>query len=54
MSETNSVSAELVTTLMAHILIDRKEILPAVFQNEDIAKGVLISGTHVEPRSAHS
>ena len=29
-------------------------MLPDVFQNEDVAKRVLIGGTHVEPRSAHA
>ena len=53
MSETNSVSAELVTMLAVHILIEGKEILPDIFRNEDIAKGVLISGTHIEPRNVH-
>ena len=24
------------------------------FRNEDIVKGVLISGTHIEPRSVHA
>ena len=52
MSETNSVFVELVTTLTVCILIDGREILPDVFfLNEDVAKGVLIGGTHVEPRS---
>ena len=37
-----------------HILIDEKDILPDIFGNEDIAKGVLVSGTHVEPRSVHA
>ena len=54
MSVPNSMFADLVTTLMVHILIDGKEILPDVFQNEDIAKGVLIGGTHVEPRCVHA
>ena len=53
MSVPNSVFADLVTTLMVHVLIDGKDILPDVFWNEDIAKGVLIGGTHVEPRSLH-
>ena len=50
----NSITAELVTTLTVCILIDRKEILMDIFRNEDIAKGVLISGTHIEPRSVHA
>ena len=36
------------------ILIMRKDILPDIFRNEDITKGVLVSGTHVEPRSVHA
>ena len=51
MSETNSMSTEPVTILAVHILIDGKDILPDVFRNEDIAKGVLVSGTHVKPRN---
>ena len=56
MSETNSVSAEPVTTLTVHVLIDEREILPfhLFFWNEDIAKGVLIGGTHVELESVHA
>ena len=48
----NVVLAELVTILMVHILIDEKDILLHVLQN-DVAKGVLISWMHVEPRSVH-
>ena len=47
---TNTVSTEPVTTLMVHILIDGKEILLYVLCNEDVAKGVLMSWTDVEPR----
>ena len=56
MSETNSVSAEptTTTTLTVHILIDGREILPDVLWNEAVAKGVLIGGTHEEPRSVHA
>ena len=39
------MSAESVTMLTVHILIDGKDILPDVFRNEEIAKGVLVSGT---------
>ena len=53
MSETNSVSAEPVTMLTVHNLIDGKEILLDVCSDEDITKWVLISGTHIEPRSVH-
>ena len=31
-----------------------KDILLDVFRNEDIMKGVLVSGTHVKPRSVHA
>ena len=54
MSETKSVSAELETTLTVCVLIDGREILLDVFQNEDVPKGVLLGGTHVEPRSVHA
>ena len=54
MSETNSVSTEPVTTLTVCVLIGGREILPDVFQNEDVAKEVLISGTHVKPRGVHA
>ena len=54
MSETNSITTELVTMLTVCVLIDRKDILLDVFRNEDIAKGVLVSGTHVKPRSVHT
>ena len=50
MSETKSLSAESVTTLTVCILIDGKDILPDDFRNEEIAKGVLVSGTQVKPR----
>ena len=49
-----SMSTKLVSTLIIHILIDWKEIPPDVFRNEDIAKGVSIGGTIVEPRSVHA
>ena len=52
MSETNF--AEPVTTLTVCVLIDRKEVLPYALQNEDVAQGVLMSWTHVEPRSVHA
>ena len=48
------MSAELVTMLTVCILIDGKDILPDDFRNKDIAKGVLVSGTHVKPRSVHA
>ena len=36
------------------LLIDGKDILLEVFRNEDIAKGVLVSRTHVKPRSVQA
>ena len=54
MSETNSESAEPVTMLTVCILIDGREILPDIFCNEDITKGVLINGTHIEPRGVYA
>ena len=36
------------------ILINGKDILLDVFRNEDIMKGPLVSGTHVEPSSVHA
>ena len=41
----NAMSTEPVTTLMTHVLIDGKEILPHALQNEDVTKGVLMSWT---------
>ena len=35
-------------------LIKGKDILFDAFRNEDIAKGVLVSGTHVKPKSVHA
>ena len=49
----NAVSTERVITLMACVLIDWKEILLHALQNEDVAKGVLMSWTQVEPRGVH-
>ena len=45
----NAVVTESVTMLTLCILIDRKEILLQVFQNKEVAKGVLMGRTHVEP-----
>ena len=50
----NAMSTELVTKLMVCILIERKEILLHVLQNEDVMKEVLISWTHVEPRGVQA
>ena len=54
MSETNSVTAEPVTTLTIHVLLEGRDILPEIFRNDDIVKGVLIGMTHIEPRSVHA
>ena len=54
MSETNSVTVELATMLTVCILIKGRDILPDIFRNEDIMKGVLIGMTHIEPRSVHA
>ena len=51
---TNAVSTDPVTTLTVCILIDGKEILPHVLCNEDVAKGVLVSLMHVEPRNVQA
>ena len=50
----NAMPTELITTLMVHILIDRKETLPHALQNEDVMKGVLMSWTHVKPKGIHA
>ena len=54
MSETNPMTTELVTTLTVCILIEGRYILPDVFRNEDIVKGVLIGATHMEPKSMYA
>ena len=54
MSETNSVTMELMTTLMVCILIEGRDILPDIFRNEDITKGILIGATHMEPRNVYA
>ena len=50
----NVVLTEPSTTLMVCMLIDGKEILLLALQNEDVAKGVLMSWTHVEPRNVQT
>ena len=40
--------------LTVHILIEERHILPAIFRNEDITKGILIGMTNVEPRNVHA
>ena len=52
MSETNSLTMELVLMLTVCILIKGRDILLYIFRNEDTVKGVLI--THMEPRSVHA
>ena len=42
------------TMLAVWVSIDGKEILPLELQNEDVAKGVLMSWTHMEPRNVHT
>ena len=54
MSETNSITAGLEMTLTICILIEGRDILPEIFRNDDIAKGVLIGVTQIEPRSVHA
>ena len=54
MSETNSITVEPVTILTVYVLIKGRDILPDIFRNEDVAKGVLIGITHIEPRSVHA
>ena len=44
----NAMSTEPITVLMVCSLIDGKEILPHVLQNEDVVKVVLMSWTHVK------
>ena len=50
----NAVLTERVTTLMVCILIDGKEILLQALQIEDVTNGLLMSWTHVEPRSVQA
>ena len=50
----NAVPMETSTTLMVHILIDGKESLPQVLQNEEVVKGVLMGWTHVKPKKVHA
>ena len=47
----NTVVTDSVTLLMMCVLINRKEILPQVLQNEEVVKGVLMGWMHVEPQS---
>ena len=47
----NAVPMETSTTLTVCVVIDGKEILLQVLQNEDVAKGVLMGWIHVEPKN---
>ena len=40
--------------LTVHILIDGKDNLLDIFRNQEIANGVLVSGTQVKPRSVYA
>ena len=50
----NVMVTESVTMLMVHVLIDGKEILPQVLQDKEVAKGVLMGWTYVEPKSVQA
>ena len=50
----NVVPTELSTMLMVHILIDGKEVLPQVFQNKEVIKGILIGWTHIKFHSVQA
>ena len=45
----NAMPTEANTTLMVHVLIDGKEILPQALHNEEVTKGVITGWTNVEP-----
>ena len=46
----NAMPTEASTTLMVHVLIDGREILPQAPHNEEVAKGVLMGWMNVEPK----
>ena len=46
----NVMFTEANTTLMVHISIDGKEILPQAHYNEEVPKGVITGWTNVEPK----
>ena len=50
----NAVVTESVTMLTVHILIEEKEVLLQVLQNEEVPKGVLMGWMHVEPWSVQA
>ena len=50
----NAVPMETSTSLTVCILIDGKEILLQVLQNEEVAKGVSMGWTHLKPRNVQT
>ena len=50
----NAVPMESSTTLIVHLLIDGKEILPQELQDEEVAKGVLMGWMHVELKNVQA
>ena len=50
----NVVPVESSTTLTVPMLIDGKEILLQMLWNEQVAKGVLMGWTHVEPKNVQA
>ena len=46
----NAMPTEANTTLMVCMLINGKEILPQVFHNEEVTKGVITGWTNMEPK----
>ena len=50
----NAVPVESSTTLTVGMLIDGKEILLQVLQNEKVTKGVLIGWMHIEPKNVQA
>ena len=46
----NAMPTEANTTLMVHMLIDRKEILLQAHHNEEVAKRIITRWTNVEPK----
>ena len=50
----NAVPMESSTTLTVCILIDGKEVLLQVLQNEEVTKGVLMGWMYVEPKNVQA
>ena len=46
----NAMHTSVNTTLMVHVLIDRKEVLLQALCNEEVVKGVLTEWMNVEPK----